>query len=277
MRVTAGTLCLTVAILCCAPLSATAGDNPLPFGKKSVPDEYRGDLQLPLGISFGYSRMTDAMVISDFAVALGGQPLPPGVVVVDQADHATNTYLARFDAWVLPFVNVYAFAAKLNGEVKNVAVKVNPIPGLPVPPLPPFIGLDFDGHLYGVGTTIAAGYRSFFASYDINREWVTLSILSNTAPALSQSIRTGFRTKIRGDVAAFYVGGFHLSLRDADLTGSDIFPGVPGASFSLTAKPTDPWNMLVGATVPVVKHLTVTAEAGLGTRKQFTIMPGVRF
>ena len=277
MRSIAGVLCLSAALVCVAPAMAAAGDNPFPLGKKSVPEAYRGDLQAPMGLSFAYSKMTDTVRISDFAVALGGQPLPAGAVVVNTADHDTNTFMARFDTWVLPFVNVYGFAATINGAAQNVPVTVNPIPGLPAIPVPPTITLPFNGHLYGVGTTLAGGYKKFFASYDINREWVTLSILSNDTSAVAQSIRAGVRTHVKGNLMAFYLGGFHLRLGDGPLTGAGIFAAVPSASFSLKVKPTDPWNTIVGANIGVSKQFTITVEAGLGTRKQFTIMPGVRF
>jgi hypothetical protein len=43
------------------------------------------------------------------------------------------------------------------------------------------------------------------------------------------------------------------------------------------ASPQSPWNMLVGANIEITRTLVLTAEAGVGTRKQFTIMPSVRF
>jgi hypothetical protein len=277
MRSYAGILCCCAALLCLAPAIAAAGDNPFPLGKKMVPETYRGELQAGSGISFAYSKMTDTVVISDFAVALGGQPLPAGTVVVDHADHDTSTYMARFDTWVLPFMNVYGFAATINGAAQNVPVKVNPFPGMPAVPIPSSITLDFNGHLYGIGTTFAGGYKKFLVTYDVNREWVTLNILSNETSAVAQSVRAGFWTHYNGNLVAVYAGGFHLRLGDGPLTGAGIFPAVPSASFSLKAQPTDPWNTIVGAKLGVSKQLTVTVEAGLGTRKQFTIMPGVRF
>jgi hypothetical protein len=277
MRLIVRMLCVAVAIVSLSPVSPVAAENPFPLGKKAVPEEYRGDLQKPSGISFGYSKMTDTVIVSDFAVALGGQPLPAGTVVVDHADHDTNTYMARFDTWILPLVNLYGFAATFNGAAQDVPVKVNPFPGMPAVPIPSAITLKYNGHLYGVGATFAGGYRKFFASYDINREWVTLSILSNDTSAVSQSIRSGLRTHYKGNLMAFYVGGFHLRLGDEPLTGAGIFAAVPSASFSLKAQPVDAWNTIVGANLGVSKNFTVVAEAGLGTRKQFTIMPGVRF
>jgi len=277
MRLIAGTLCLCAALVCLVAAPAAAGDNPFPLFKKAIPEEYHGDLPRPSGISFAYSKMTDTVTISDFAVALGGQPLPPGAVVVNTADHDTNTYMARFDTWVLPFVNVYGFAATINGAAQNVPVTVNPIPGLPAIPVPSTITLDFNGHLYGVGATVAGGYKKFFASYDINREWVTLNILSNDTSAVAQSVRAGIRTNYQGNLMAFYAGAFHLELGDEPLTGAGIFPAVPSASFSLKAQPTDGWNTILGANIGISSRLSVIVEAGFGARKQFTVMPGVRF
>jgi hypothetical protein len=277
MRLIAGVLSLCAALVCVGATTVAAGDNPLPLGKKAVPEEYRGSLQRPTGISFGYTHMVDTMAISDFTFALGGQPLPPGAIQVSEATHTTSIFMGRFDTWVLPFLNVYAFAATLNGTASNVAFRVNPIPGMPALPIPSTIAPSYNGHLYGIGATLAGGYKKFFATYDINREWVTLNLFDTTVPALTQAIRSGVRGTLHGANAAVYAGGFHLSLRDAVLSGQNFIPGLPSGTFSLKARPTNAWNTLIGTNIEITRSLSITAEAGLGTRKQFTIMPSVRF
>jgi hypothetical protein len=211
---------LAVALLLAAvPDPVLAQDNPFPLGKKSVPEKFWGYQPKPVGISFGYTYLNDLMDISDFKFSPGGQPLPPGAVVVSEARHKTSVQVARFDTWLFPFLNVYALAATLDGQAADVAFKVNPIPGMPPLPIPSTIEPSYSGHFYGVGATVAGGYKKFFASYDINRQWVTINLFDNTVPALSQGIRAGVYGKLRGANAAAYVGGFHISLRDAVLTG----------------------------------------------------------
>ena len=277
MRKFARAVFIMVVVLAVVPALARAGDNPFPLGKKSVPEAYRGDLSLPSGLSFGYSYMDDTMDISNFTFSLGGQPLPPGAIVVSKARHKTSAYLARFDTWVFPFLDVYALAATIDGRASDVAFQVNPIPGLPALPIPGTIEPSYSGHFYGIGATLAGGYRKFFASYDINRQWVTINLFDNTVPALSQGIRAGVHGKLHGANAAAYVGGFHLSLRGAVLSGQNFISGLPGGAFSLVATPQSAWNALVGSNIEISKRLVVTVEAGFGTRKQFTIMPSVRF
>ena len=264
-------------MLAAVPALTQAADNPFPIGKTSEPEAYRGDMSLPSGLSFGYSRMNDTVDISNFSISFGGQPLPPGAVVVSSARHNTTITLARFDTWIFPFLDVYGLAATLNGYASNVAYKVNPVPGLPTLAIPATIEPSYNGHFYGVGATLAGGYKMFFASYDINRQWVSISLFDNTVPALSQGIRAGVHGKVHGANAAAYVGGFHLSLRDAVLTGQNFIPGLPSGTFSLVATPQSAWNTIAGANIEISRHLVVTAEAGFGTRKQFTIMPSVRF
>lgn len=257
--------------------SALAGDNPFPLGKKSVPEKYWEQQPRPIGVSFGYTYLNDLMDISDFSFSLGGQPLPPGAVVVSEARHKTSVQMARFDTWVFPFLNVYALAATLDGQAADVAFKVNPIPGLPPLPIPSTIEPTYTGHFYGIGATVAGGYKRFFASYDINRQWVTINLFDDTVPALSQGIRAGLHGKVHGANAAVYAGGFHISLRDAVLSGQNFIPGLPAGSFSLVASSKAPWNAIVGANIEIARSLVLTAEAGFGTRKQFAIMPSVRF
>ena len=265
---------VTLAVV---PALALAADNPFPIGKNSVPEALRGSQSLPVGLSFGYTYMSDMMDLSNFTFSLGGQPLPPGAVEVTEGRHKTSVYMGRFDTWVFPFLNVYAMAATIDGNASDVAFKVNPIPGLPALPIPSTIEPSYTGHFYGIGMTLAAGYKQFFASYDINRQWATISIFETTVPAIAQGIRAGVHGKVNGANAAVYAGAFHLSLRDEVLTGRNFLPGLPDHSFSLVASPQSAWNMLIGGRIEVTRTFVVTAEAGLGTRKQFVIMPGVRF
>ncbi len=277
MRSLVRTVLAAAAVLAVADGTAIAQENPFPLGKKSVPEKYQGYQQQPVGISFGYTYLSDLMDISDFKFSLGGQPLPPGAIVVSEARHRTSVYLARFDTRVLPFLNVYGMAATLDGQAADVAFKVNPIPGMPPLPIPSTIEPAYTGHFYGIGATVAGGYKRFFASYDINRQWVTIDLFDDTVPALSQGIRAGVRGKLHGANAAVYAGGFHISLRDAVLTGQNFIPGLPAGSFSLVAASHSPWNTIVGANIEITRTPVLTAEAGFGTRKQFAIMPSVRF
>ncbi len=257
--------------------SVVAAQNPLPLGKASVPEALQNDMSLPLGISFNYTWMTDTIELSDLQLVLNGQPLPPGVVSARSTEHHTNIYAGRFDAWVLPFLNVYGLAAKVGGTADDIKLELVPLPGLPPFPIPASIEVPYDGHLFGVGVTMAVGYRHVFATYDINREWVSVDAFDDTLPVVTQSVRAGLRgTAGRGKVAA-YAGATHLGLGSAAVTGVSFVPGLPSATFSLALAPKSAWNGVVGARIEISRRLDVIAEAGFGTRKQFTIMPGFRF
>jgi hypothetical protein len=269
-------LLVVVGLLIVAPAAAIAGENPLPFGKGAMPAWNQDSAPLPCGLTVGYVRMIDDMDVSNVAFVIGGQALPAGAVAVSHVTHHTNIFMARFDAWVLPFLNVYAFAGTTNGMAPGVRPVVAPIPGLPT--VPTSLDVSYNGHLYGIGATAAAGYKALYATYDINREWVTLNLFDTNVPALSQGVRVGFRGKAAGRAnATVYVGALHLSLRDAVLSGQDFIPGLPAGTFSLVARPKSAWNTLIGGSVEVSRHMVITAEAGVGTRKQLAIMPSVRF
>ena len=277
MRRTVRAVLAAALIAALVPAFAGAAENPFPLGKKSVPEQYQPNLSEPVGISFGYSHINDMVDVSDFTFTLGGQPLPPGVIEVSEARHSTSIYFARFDTWVLPFLNVHGMAAVLDGQASDVAFKVNPMPGMPPLPIPATIEPAYTGQLYGVGAMLAGAYKRFFASYDISRQWVTLNIFDDTVPALTQAVRAGVHGRLNGGSVAVYVGGFHLSLRDAVLTGQNFIPGLPSGSFSMVASPQSAWNTVVGGNIQIAKGLVLMAEAGFGTRKQFVIMPSVRF
>ena len=80
---------------------------------------YNGyDLPFPFGISFLYSHIEQDQTISNMKVGYGG----PANVKIDflSFDHfrsKTNTPQLKLDAWVLPFLNVFATVGKIKGTI----------------------------------------------------------------------------------------------------------------------------------------------------------------
>ena len=96
-----------------------------------------------------------------------------------------------------------------------------------------------------------------------------------TVRSLTQSIRAGVKLGNGTPLTSIYAGAFRESIRST-LSGTGLIPNVnPG--FSMRVAPEGPWNALVGANLELTPRFVVTAEAGLGNRKQFIISPGVRF
>lgn len=264
-----------IVLLAVGTASPAVAQNPLPFGKALVPDEMLSSLPLPVGISFGYTHLEEPIDVSDFTLKINGLPLPTGLVTLKDLTHTTNVLTLRIDAWLLPFLNVYGFAGRLTGTAQDVRIGVPVFPIFPGLRLPTNLEVPFAGHMYGLGTTVAAGYRHGFASYDINYAWVTLDVLQGSTPALTQALRGGFRGDVSGVRLAVYAGAFKESIRGLQ-AGLSLFEGLD-SEFGVKARARYPWNALVGTSVEITPHFVVVAEGGFSGRKQFSLMPGVRF
>ena len=135
----------------------------LPLFKGKIPEEYREHVTLPVGISFNYVHQVLPLEIFDAELEVPGMPLPPGLVRGGTIKPHTDSYVARLDAWLFPFLNVYGTAGYFGGDAKEIHLDLAaPVP-LPIPS-----EASYSGSTYGVGTTGAFAYRAFFASYDIN-------------------------------------------------------------------------------------------------------------
>ena len=108
----------------------------------------------------------------------------------------------KFDAWVLPFLNVYA----LVGYVHNTSLThahVTVLPGAVGSETD--IETELDGLVGGVGMTLAGGYRQFFVVADYNYNKADLGFDENFTASIA-SLRTGWMGKLGDTPAQIWVG-----------------------------------------------------------------------
>jgi hypothetical protein len=263
--------CVVFAFL--LSVAPAAAQGMLPFGQKSVPEEIKPLMQKPVGISFVSLNVGETLKVSDLALVLGGQPVPPGAVSLDTVLHSTNIVGVAADVWLLPFVNLHGMVGHVWGTASDIFPGVMPgllPPGVTIPPTQ-----DYGGTTYAGGVTFAMGYKRMFASYDLTYISSDVDLLNDNVDALTQSIRAGVKLgsgKIR---TTLYGGALWESIRST-LTGTGLIPGL-NPDFSLKLTPDSPWNGLAGANIELTPRFVVTVEGGFGNRMQFVIMPGVRF
>lgn len=92
-------------------------DRVLPLGGQVA--IYNGyDLPLPFGVSFLFSHVAQDQLLSDMKIGYGG---PANVDIdflsFDKFRSKTNTPQLKVDAWVLPFLNVFATVGRINGTI----------------------------------------------------------------------------------------------------------------------------------------------------------------
>jgi hypothetical protein len=242
----------------------------LPFLQDKVPEEYRGQVPLPFGISFVYVHQALPLVINTPSFVVGGSPLPPGLVQGGSIKAVTDTLVARADAWLLPFLDVYGTAAHLSGDARDISVDLAaPVP-IPIPDQVSYSGSD-----YGIGFTAAFGYRAFFASYDINWNWAKPDVI-NWVRVQVQSPRVGVLFLPWGVHGKVYAGAMRLAIAGTQTGSVSLEPGV-SVEFSLEARPENAWSPLVGVEFEIARHLMLVAEGAFGKTSQVVLSSGARF
>jgi len=266
----------------------------LPFLAQQVID-LGFDLPNPYGVGIVAGRIRQDLVLQDLEVSIGGGEREPIEWVDFGAPSAEqSTVQAKLDAWVFPFMNVYAIAGKIDGKAKLEL-------GVPGDKLLEFFGLGglcsppigqpadicrrtlttqarprYNGNNVGVGINLAMGWNRFFVTIPITYVWSDVNLVDTTIEALNISPRLGVTGDVgeMGVIAAF-IGATYLDAQ-IDLTGSFSFDtsGVPGLGdettldFKLNQRNKDKWNYVVGANWDVSKHWSVMVEAGVGGSRE---------
>jgi len=169
-------------------------------------------LPRPFGISVGYMHQDQPFDVGDVFVN-GVDVKTPGVAVVDEVQNEESTYTLRFDAWILPFWNVYGILGRTSGEaIGPLQVNLEPVfPLLCSLPgnncaIDTTFNIKYDADVWGYGTTIAGGYKDFFGMIDYNRTTADLDISVTDAKATVISSRIGWNGKIGGFTGVLWVG-----------------------------------------------------------------------
>ena len=142
-------------------------------------------IQLPHGVMSNTYFNTQEILISDFQLSLGDNPLVPldDIIKFGEVKATVITTNVRADTWILPFWNVYGFVGVVNVEtdVSVVApVEIQTISNNP-------------GQYYGFGTLLAGKVGPLFISDDINFAWTNLKLLKEPTLARIMGLRIGHR------------------------------------------------------------------------------------
>jgi hypothetical protein len=253
------------------------------------------ELPNPYGAALIGARIRQDLVLEELEVSIGGGAREP----IDWVDFGApraeqSTVQAKLDAWLFPFMNVYAVAGKIDGEAQLEI-------GVPGDELLEFFGLGalcrppigqpadicrrtltaqarpkYKGENFGVGINLAMGWDRFFVTLPVTYVWSNVDLVDTTIEAINISPRIGVTGDVgeMGVIAAF-VGATYLSA-DVDLTGSFEFDtsGVPGLGetttldFKIRQRNKDPWNYVVGANWDVSRNWSVMIEAGVGGSRE---------
>ncbi|WP_089138781.1 hypothetical protein [Vibrio rumoiensis] len=299
-------------------------DHVLPFGGQQV--IYNGyDLPLPFGISFLYTQVKQHQDISNIRVganSLGGRlsipmsDINPDLFKFDNFYTTTKTPQIKFDAWVLPFLNIFTTVGKLKGDadldmtiggerlVNDIAPHLNPcnpgISGAACRRLREKIGstlsrdahihpsAELDGYTYTFGALIAGASGRWFYTMPITYTQTRMKKTSVDGNTINIQPRVGYGFDLNyGTKLNIYTGAGYMKTSQ-DIFGSfslderkavDDIHADNSLPFSVHQENQRPWAGIIGFALDINQYLSTDLEyTGLGgDRKQFLFMLNTRF
>jgi hypothetical protein len=238
-------------------------------------------LPRPFGISLNYMHQDQAFDVGDIFIN-GVDAKTTGVAVVNEVQNNSSTYTLRFDAWIMPFWNIYGILSRTHGETTGPLM-------LDVEPLFPLLcarpgndcstNVDLvvktEGDVTGYGTTVAGGYKDFFGMIDYNRTRADIDIFSNDAISKVTSARIGWNGQLGGFTGVLWVGAMHQDIANTLEVPVDI--GEDVLEVELDQSVQNPVNFLFGGQWDINRSFSILAEFGIGKRQSQMINLNLRF
>ena len=212
-------------------------------------------LPLPFGTGVTATVLTGRDIeVTDLRIGIDGNA---PVSVSDFVDLGSESDVfnanLKLDAWILPFLNVYALLGYVYNESQTDLHVTVPTPGPPGE-----VEFDFDvdskldGFVGGAGLTLAAGYGDFFLVVDSNYSQTDIGF-DDSFRAITASMRTGKQWEIGAARSPLqtWLGGAYWDTENVAKGHTDV-PGVGRIDFEADQGPVYPWVVDIGANARVV-------------------------
>ncbi|WP_261816996.1 lipid-binding SYLF domain-containing protein [Vibrio gallicus] len=263
-------------------------DRPLPFFAQDVVDQ-GFSLPLPFGVSLLYAETKQDMSITGLEAGFnGGNTRPIEFMTFDNNYSHSRSPQLKLDAWVFPFMNVFASVGKVNGmahvefasdgSVANgigdaiTGSKICTKPG----PKPDFcdswsghngwdaaVDVDLDGWNYTIGATFAAGWKDYFLAIPVSVSYVDMKNARAEELVINVTPRIGKQIPLKGTSSVdVYVG---VSYLDSTLTiHGEHYEGLDGhhINYKIEQENLDKWMGLIGASYNFNRSWALQAEYG---------------
>jgi hypothetical protein len=221
------------------------------------------ELPEPFGAGLIFTALGNrAIDVTDVRVGLQN---PPGSVS-DFVDLGSSSDVfnvnAKFDAFVLPFLNVYALVGYVKNHSSTHALITVPAPG----PLPGSIQYekdvetDLEGVVGGVGFALATGYKNFFFVLDTTFIQSDLGF-DDRFKATIATVRAGYRGRIREMPLQMWLGAGSWDTA-ATAKGTVELDNGQTLTFEADQKPHTKWMYDVGTNLEISKKLQLVLDFG---------------
>ena len=220
------------------------------------------DLPMPYGVSANFIFMERDIEVTDVRVQFGNRP-PESIS--DRADfEVSNTTIIpafRFDAWLLPFLNVYAMGGKgFTDTSLSSVIQIKPPLGDPIE-----VELEqnqkVDGAMLGLGSTMVFGGDSWFVMLDANYAKVDIKEFDEGIGAWLYSGRVGWHGNSAWGPSRVWTGLMYMD-SGRTLKLSEDLPVIGPTLIEVDQQPLNPTTIQFGASVTIKKHWDVLLELG---------------
>ena len=221
------------------------------------------ELPRPYGLGLTAIYMDRDVEVDDVRVTFGGRP-PESIS--DTADfnvsNSTGLIMARADAWILPFLNVYVLGGHTQSEARLDTTISIPTPG-PGGPIETDLMVDSDvsGPFIGAGFTLVAGINDWFAMADANYGESDLDEFDGKLDVWILSGRLG-RVFNRADKQYMAWGGLLYIDSKRTITISTDLPILGETIIDVDQRPADPLTYQIGGSVTFNSRWHLMLEAG---------------
>jgi len=249
------------------------------------------DLPLPFGAGINLVYMDQGLDIRNLKIGFGNANQEVNRVSFSNASAKDKAATARLDLWLLPFANIYGIIGYIDGKTEldvNLPGITVDVPGFgQVPILDPAtlnFDIDYNGTTYGGGITLAGGYKNFFGSLDANYTYTDINLVDADIKTLTISPRLGVLvdpSRIKGSFA-FWIGAMYMDYKQTitdSVNLNQLDSGLPSVEldFEIDVKNEEHWNFLMGGQWEITKRWQITAEGGVGNRRQIVLGSSFRF
>jgi hypothetical protein len=250
-------------------------DHPLPIWGQEVID--RGyDLPLPFGIGVVLTSIDHELLLDNLKVGASGsgnlQDVP--FVSFGDVDDSVVNATVKFDAWLFPFLNLFAIAGYVEGETTiNADVDLDQaFPGLcgGTCGVRTLTGKpQYSGNVGGLGMNLVGGFKNYFAMINATYSVAEVDIVPGTeVQSVNISPRIGMQLGLGPQsMLALYTGATYLEY-DMKIAGTAELPVVGLIDFEVDASEKENWNYLLGANWDITKRWSLQAEMGFGNTRE---------
>lgn len=233
------------------------------------------DLPLPFGAGLVLTGLGNRKIdVTDVRVGLENPPRSVSDFLQLRATSDVFNANLKFDAWLLPFLDVYGLVGYVRNHSTSDALITVPAPG-PVPGSLQFekqIDTSLDGVVGGVGLAVATGYRNFFLVLDASFIQSDLGF-DNAFRATIATVRTGYRGRIRDMPLQIWLGVGDWDTA-ATATGHTDLGSLGQLTFEADQRPHSRWMYDVGSNLEISKKLQIVLDVGADLDGGYFIVAG---